>query len=203
MTTSLNTSQGSTKTDSHPNLALLPRAEQAKDRNFLHLVEPEGQLKVLNSPFRGSFPGVLSEALRSAGLGSRVLIAQLLKGGVEQGPKGLIRLCDRLEWFRPAIPYSINSHLSAKNSLKDKEINLQAVLEIWEICKKRLLGGKLDQLVLDEIGLAIELGYLEEVELISILEQRPRAVDVILTGPSIPTTVMAMADQVTVLRCGL
>ena len=51
----------------------------------LHLVAPEGQLQVHTAPYRGSFSSVLSEAMRAAGLGSRVLISQFLKGGVQQG----------------------------------------------------------------------------------------------------------------------
>jgi cob(I)alamin adenosyltransferase len=60
----------------------------------------------------------------------------------------------------------------------------------------------LDQLVLDEIGLAIELGYLSHVDVLSVLELRPSAMDVIVTGPAIPEEMMEMADQVTELRRG-
>ena len=70
----------------------------------LHLVGPEGQLHVHTAPYRGSFSVVLSEALRAAGLGRRVMVAQFLKGGVSQGPEGSINLCGRLDWLRPSIP---------------------------------------------------------------------------------------------------
>ena len=59
----------------------------------LHLVAPEGQLQVHTAPYRGSFASVLSQAMRAAGLGSRVLISQFLKGGVQQGPTGRVQLC--------------------------------------------------------------------------------------------------------------
>ena len=42
----------------------------------------------------------------------------------------------------------------------------------------------------------------EENDLINTLEKRPSSMDVILTGPSIPSQVMEMADQITELRCG-
>ena len=61
----------------------------------------------------------------------------------------------------------------------------------------------MDQLVLDELGLAVELGYLPEEEVMAALEQRPSHLDVILTGPSMPSALLAMADQVTQLRRGL
>ncbi len=168
----------------------------------LHLVSPEGQLQVHTTTYRGSFPSVLSEALRAAGLGRRVLIAQLLKGGVSQGLEGKVQLCGQLEWLRPSISSCLTEKLEKESSNENEISTLKAVKEIWEACKERILLGNLDQLVLDEVGLAIYLGYLNESDLINTLERRPSAMDVILTGPSIPSRVMEMADQVTELRSG-
>jgi cob(I)alamin adenosyltransferase len=48
----------------------------------------------------------------------------------------------------------------------------------------------------------VELGYLPAAEVMATLEKRPSHVDVILTGPAMPASLMAMADQVTQLRRG-
>ena len=56
--------------------------------------------------------------------------------------------------------------------------------------------------MLDEVGLAIALGYLDEADVLTTLEQRPGSMDVILTGSVMPSILMAMADQVTELRRG-
>ncbi|WP_038013989.1 MULTISPECIES: cob(I)yrinic acid a,c-diamide adenosyltransferase [unclassified Synechococcus] len=175
----------------------LRRLPSVEVRPPLHLVAPEGQLQVHTASFRGSFSGVLSQALRTAGLGSHVLIAQFLKGGVGQGPQSSLTLCDRLRWLRP----SVTECLSDAADSRDDEVK-EAVQAVWQICKTHLLEGTLDQLVLDEIGLAIELGYLSHEDVLSVLEQRPSAMDVIVTGPAIPAEMMEMADQVTELRRG-
>jgi cob(I)alamin adenosyltransferase len=73
---------------------------------------------------------------------------------------------------------------------------------VWAYSRQRLLAGDLDLLVLDELGLAVALGYLSAEAVIAALEQRPVHLDVILTGPSMPASLMAMADQVTQLRRG-
>jgi cob(I)alamin adenosyltransferase len=91
--------------------------------------------------------------------------------------------------------------LSDPAASRDDEVK-EAVHSVWEICKTHLLEGTLDQLVLDEIGLAIELGYLSHEDVLSVLEQRPSAMDVIVTGPAIPAEMIEMADQVTELRRG-
>ena len=45
-------------------------------------------------------------------------------------------------------------------------------------------------------------GNINENDLIDTLVQRPTSMDLILTGPSIPSRVIEMADQVTELRSG-
>ncbi len=185
---------------SSPPLRALDSAIDTKTHSPLHLVIQEGQLQVHTAPFRGSFTGVLSDSLRAAGLGRKVVIFQFLKGGVAQGPEGIVNLCDRLEWVRPAINCCINS----QDQFNPSELNTlikEAIEEIWVKCKRHLTEGDRDQLVLEEIGLAISLGYLSEEELISTLHKRPGSMDVILTGTSLPSSVIAMADQVTKLRC--
>jgi cob(I)alamin adenosyltransferase len=154
---------------------------------------------VHTAPFRGSFSGVFSQALRSAGLGSRVLISQFLKGGVDQGLERSVWLCGRLQWLRPAVASCLAEPAAADQAGVEA---CEAVRAVWTFTREQMLAGQLDQLVLDELGLAVELGYLEEAEVLTALEQRPSHLDVILTGPSMPSSLLAMADQVTQLRRG-
>ena len=163
----------------------------------LHLVAPEGQLQVHTAPYRGSFGTVLSQAMRSAGLGSRVAVMQFLKGGVAQGPDAAITLCDRMVWTRPAVMGCLSDPAGSSDAAA-----VDAVQAIWRLCSRHLACGDLDQLVLDELGLAIALGYLDEKEVRDSLEARPGSMDVIITGPSIPESLMGLADQVTELRRG-
>ena len=172
------------------------------EASYLHLVTAEGQLQIHTASYRGSFSGVFSEALRAAGLGSQVLVAQFLKGGVNQGADGAIKLCGGMSWIRPNINCCLTQQKDDDTEHTLNNCTHEAVEEIWQICKKHLSDGDINQMVLDEIGLAISLGYLEENDVISSLEHRPKAMDIILTGPSIPSRVISMADQVTQLRCG-
>ncbi|OUW26785.1 MAG: ATP--corrinoid adenosyltransferase [Synechococcus sp. TMED169] len=154
--------------------------------------EPEGLLQIHTASFRGSFASVFSEALRSAGLGSRVLICQFLRGGVDQGPHQPVQMCGRLTWLRPAVA----SCLQADHTTEDK----LAVQELWQETQRQILEEDPDLVVLDELGLALDYGLLEANAVISTLQSRPGRMDVILTGPAVPEPVMAMADQVTELR---
>ncbi|MBW3041303.1 cob(I)yrinic acid a,c-diamide adenosyltransferase [Prochlorococcus marinus] len=192
---SINAQQRGLSTPNEPSLRPVPNG------NPLQLVTTQGQVQIHTSTFRGSFSIVLSEALRSAGLGSNVLVSQFLKGGVNQGPNGAINLCGRLEWLRPAIETCLPEQSLAEDLSFKKKYEEKAIKELWEFCKKRLIEKNLDKIVLDEIGMAISLGFIEENDLISMINNRPSSTDIILTGPSIPPKVMEMADQITELRC--
>jgi cob(I)alamin adenosyltransferase len=160
--------------------------------------QPEGMLQIHTAPFRGSFATVLSQALRSAGLGSRVLVSQFLKGGVDQGLAASPWLCGRLRWLRPAVPACL-----AEPAEQHQPEVLEAVAEVWQHSREVLLGDAVDLLVLDELGLAMDLGYVPRDEVLDVLQRRPPQMDVILTGPAMGPELMAMADQVTQLRRGL
>lgn len=160
--------------------------------------QPEGLLQIHTAPYRGSFATVLSQALRSAGLGSRVLVCQFLKGGVDQGVAASPWLCGRLRWLRPAVPACL-AEPADQHAAEVRE----AVQEVWACSRDLLLAAAVDLMVLDELGLAMDLGYVDRGEVLAVLRQRPVQMDVILTGPAMGSELMAMADQVTQLRRGL
>ena len=97
---------------------------------------------------------------------------------------------------------AVDEILEGAEKNEDDKIAKEAVQALWSECRSYLIGGGLDQLVMDELGLAVALGYLDEQEVRSTLEQRPGSMDVIVTGLSIPDSLMDMADQVTELRRG-
>ncbi|MCP9927360.1 cob(I)yrinic acid a,c-diamide adenosyltransferase [Cyanobium sp. CH-040] len=162
------------------------------------LAQPEGLLHIHTAPFRGSFAAVLSQALRTAGLGSRVLVCQFLKGGVNQGVDAGPSLCGRLRWLRPAV----EACLAEPAHCYDAAV-ADAVRQVWEFSREQLLSATVDLMVLDELGLAIDLGFIAADEVLAALEQRPAPMDVILTGPAMAPELMALADQVTQLRRGV
>ena len=187
----------------------------ATNRSLRLVAQQEGLIQIHTAPFRGSFSGVFSQALRSAGLGSRVLVTQFLKGGVDQGLEASLWLCGRLQWLRPAVAGCLAEPCSSAPGAAPgadpadgaplataSDPDREAVEAVWAYSRDQLLGGQLDQLVLDELGLAVDLGYLCAAEVTATLERRPSHVDVILTGPAMPAALMAMADQVTQLRRG-
>ena len=171
-----------------------PRINNVKD------IRENGQIQIFQSAYRGSFSNIIRDSIRNASIGRKVLLAQMMKGGVKQGINNPVRLCGNLLWLRASNSYDQFDDNQIKN---DKNILFsieESIIELWEFCKKQLLSGEQDQMILDEIFKAVELGIVKENDLISTLENRSISGDVILTGTAIPKKFLLMADQVTELR---
>ncbi len=159
-----------------------------------------GQIQIYQSSYRGSYSSIIRDSLRNAALGRKVLLVQLMKGGVKQGIINAQKLCGNLTWIRSSNSYDqYEPENIANNKNIEKSIN-NSINELWDFCKKELLSGEYDQIILDEIFLAIEMNIISKDDLISTLENRFIAGDVILTGTSIPKTFLLMADQITEIR---
>ena len=163
-------------------------------------IKQNGQIQIYQSSYRGSYSTIIRDCIRNAALGRRVLLVQLMKGGVKQGVLNPVSLCDNLLWIRSSDSYDQYDYQSISNDDNIKNSIKNSTIELWEFCKKQLSSGKQDQVILDEIFRAVELGMIQEDDLISALEDRFISGDVILTGTKIPKKFLLMADQVTELR---
>jgi len=166
----------------------------------LNKIIQNGQVQIYQSPYRGSYSSVIRDSFRNAALGRKVLLVQLMKGGVKQGVSNALRLCGNLTWVRSSNSFDqYNSEEIKNNKNLIKSIH-ESTYELWNFCKKELLSGKNDQIILDEISLAIEMKIIDKDDLISTLENRFISGDVILTGTCIPKDLLLMANQITELR---
>ena len=174
--------------------------EKGTNTSNVKLIRQNGQIHIYQSSYRGSFSTVLRDSLRNAALGRKVLLAQLMKGGVNQGVSNPINLCGNLLWVRSSNSYDQHHLQDIKQNEELSKSVRDSTIELWEFCKKQLLSGEQDQIILDEIFRAIELGIIDCDDLISTLESRFISGEVILTGTIIPKKLLLIADQVTELR---
>ena len=159
-----------------------------------------GQIQIYQSSYRGSYSSIISDSLRNAALGRKVLLVQFMKGGVKQGITNAVNLCGNLTWVRSSNSFDQYNSEEIENNKNLKQSIHESTYELWNFCKKELLSGENDQIILDEIFLAIEMKIINKDDLISTLENRFISGDVILTGTSIPKDLLLMANQITELR---
>ena len=72
----------------------------------------------------------------------------------------------------------------------------EGLAEISKIIKNK----SCDLLVLDEINIALHLGLLQLPEVIRILKDAPRDIELILTGRSAPRQILKLADLVSEIQ---
>ena len=159
-----------------------------------------GQIQIYQSSFRGSYASIIRDSLRNAALGRKVLLVQFMKGGVKQGIANAVKLCGNLTWVRSSNSFDLFRSEEIENDKNLKKSIHKSTHELWDFCKKELLSGENDQVILDEIFLAIEMKIIDKDDLISTLENRFISGDVILTGTDIPKDLLLMANQITELR---
>ena len=159
-----------------------------------------GQIQIFQSPYRGSYTSIIRDSLRNAALGRKVLLIQFMKGGVNQGVDQAVKLCGNLTWVRSSHSFDQYNSEAIESNKNLKESIHESTTELWNFCKKELQSGENDQVILDEIFLAIEMNIIDKDDLISTLENRFISGDVILTGTDIPKDLLLMANQITELR---
>ena len=159
-----------------------------------------GQIQIYQSLYRGGYTSIIRDSLRNAALGRKVLLIQFMKGGVKQGVDHAVKLCGNLTWVRSSHSFDQYNSEAIENNKNLKKSIHESTIELWNFCKKELQSGENDQIILDEIFLAIDMNIIDKDDLISTLENRFISGDVILTGTDIPKEFLLMANQITELR---
>ena len=189
-------SSSNSYSESNPDVVKISTASKINLKRFTH----NGQIQIYQSSYRGSYSSIIRDSLRNAALGRKVLLVQFMKGGVKQGISNALKLCGNLTWVRSSNSFDhYHSEEIANNTNLKKSIH-ESTYELWNFCKKELLSGENDQIILDEIFLAIKKKIIDKHDLISTLENRFISGDVILTGTDIPKDFLLMANQITELR---
>ena len=153
----------------------------------------EGLIQVFTSSHRNFFTQVMAQALSVAGQGTSVLVVQFLKGGINQGHEHPMKLGQKLDWFRCDLPRCIDTP-----HLEDSEA--ESLQKLWQYTQLVVLEGRYSLVVLDELSLAVNLGLILETEVLTFLAKRPPHIDLILTGSSMPKSILDLADQITEIR---
>lgn len=170
-----------------------PQLEAPPAPTSSSLLVPHGTLQLYTNPGRESYTPVMAQALRMAGQGTPVLVVQFLKGGINQGPERAITLGSYLTWVRCGIHRYIDTpHLEPEEHL--------AFQGLWQFTREAMATGEYGLIVLDELSLAIRLGLVPEETVLELLDTRPISLDVMITGPDMPESLMERADLITQLR---
>lgn len=70
----------------------------------------------------------------------------------------------------------------------------------WENAKKVIQNGEADVVVLDEINIALDLNMIDEKDVIETIKNKPKNVEIVMTGRNSHKSVIDVADLVSEIK---
>jgi cob(I)alamin adenosyltransferase len=158
-----------------------------------------GQIHVYDGMGKGKSQAALGVVLRSIGLGiaekrqNRVLLLRFLKGpGREYSEDAAI------EALRRAFPHLIDQVRTGRAEFfgpdQVQPFDKKEARRGWDIARGAIASGFYSVLVLDELNPVLDLGLLPVGEVVATLSQKPRDLEVIITGRGAPPEILEIAN---------
>ncbi|MEW5953722.1 MAG: cob(I)yrinic acid a,c-diamide adenosyltransferase [Bacillota bacterium] len=155
----------------------------------------KGLVLVFTGNGKGKTTSSLGMALRAWGQGMRVLVLQFIKGGWHYGElKAAELLGERFE-IRPLGEGFIKD--AGPDALKEHK---KAAANALATAAQEIKAGQYDLVILDEINYALGFGLVELVDVLKIIDEKPEALHLVLTGRNAAPEVVERADLVTEMK---
>jgi cob(I)alamin adenosyltransferase len=158
--------------------------------------EKVGLIVVITGYGKGKTTSALGIALRAAGHGMKVCIIEFMKGDMYSGEiDGIKRLSPDIEL-----------HLTGKGfcgimgnpyPFQEHRANAQ---EAINFAKEKMLSGKYDIVILDEINNALKLKLVDLSQVLELIDKKPQLMHLVLTGRDAPPEVIEKAHTVTEMK---
>ncbi len=169
------------------------RRKEVQLKRLEERTKEKGLIIVFLGNGKGKTTAALGMALRTLGHGEAVAIIQFIKGGWEPGEAKALKIYGKnLSWHALGEGFTWET----QNRVRDKEL----VLNAWEQSLIYLQSETHKLVILDEINVAIKLGYLPLEDVIDGLAKKPPMTHVVLTGRGAPQKLLDHADLVTEMK---
>ena len=148
---------------------------------------------------KGKTTAALGLALRAAGHDWRTYVCQFLKGQ-EYGELQAPRLLGNDAAGRPLLTIEQFGKPTFIHADQVKPEDIRLAQEGLARARAAIESGAYDLVVLDEINVALYFKLLTVQDVIDVIEHKPEAVELVLTGRRVPDEILARADYVTVMQ---
>jgi cob(I)alamin adenosyltransferase len=151
-----------------------------------------GYVQVYTGNGKGKTTAALGLAIRAAGAGLNVFVAQFIKHGEYSEIKGLNRLSDKITIEQ----FGCGRFIKGRPSNEAVAAARRGLNRVKAILK----AGRHSVVILDEASVAVYLNLFSENELLEIIARKPDAVEIIITGRGAGSGIIEAADLVTEMR---
>lgn len=148
-------------------------------------------IQVYTGKGKGKTTAALGLALRAAGAGLKVYIAQFCKGRNYSELKALKKLKNiKVEQL------GSRCFIKKAPTLKDITLARKGLEKVGKVIAKRIYG----LVILDEINIALSLGLLRLKDVLGLIKKTPRKTELVLTGRYAHPEVLKIADLVSEMK---
>ncbi len=146
-----------------------------------------GLIQIYTGNGKGKTTAALGLALRATGQGLKVIFIQFFKG-ITTGEHHFV------EQYHPFEIVQISHGDCFK---KDAAKLSEESKEVLNYALEQMLSDKYDMVILDEIFVALNRGFISIQDISQLIQTKPQQVELILTGRNAPAEIMQQADLVT------
>jgi cob(I)alamin adenosyltransferase len=152
-----------------------------------------GLVQVYTGDGKGKTSAAFGLALRALGRGLKVYIIQFIKGGFDYGELYAIKQLANLE----LKAFGRGKFITEK---PPEEVDVKFAMEAFELAEKIVVSGEYDVVILDEINVALNLRLIKVDDVVKLLKNKPRNLELVLTGRYAPSEIIEAADLVTEMK---
>lgn len=168
----------------------MQRRKEVQEKRVAQASQEKGLIIVNTGNGKGKTTAALGMVLRSLGHGYKVAIVQFIKGAWEPAEKAVLsRWADQLEFYAMGEGFTWET--------QNRERDIQKASEAWETALNCICNPDFKLVLLDEVNVALKLGFLSVDTVLAGLAQKPIDSHVILTGRGAPAALIERADLVT------
>ncbi len=168
----------------------MQRRKQVQEQRLADKKAEKGLIIVNTGNGKGKTTAALGMVMRSLGHGYKVAIVQFIKGAWEPAEKAVLE-----KWEEQLDFHAMGEGFTWETQDRDRDI--EKAEAAWSQSLEYIRNPEYRLVLLDEINIALKLGYLNVRTVIEGLEQKPEDSHVILTGRGAPQELIAIADLVT------
>jgi cob(I)alamin adenosyltransferase len=168
----------------------MDRRQAVQAQRLSSCAEEKGLIIVNTGNGKGKTTAALGMVLRSLGHGFNVAIVQFIKGAWEPAEKAAFDTWgDQLAFHAMGEGFTWNT--------QDRDRDIQMAQLAWEKSLEYIRHPDYHLVLLDEVNIALKLGYLSIEQVLTGLDEKPDTHHVILTGRGAPEALIDRADLVT------
>jgi len=153
----------------------------------------KGLVQVYTGNGKGKSSAAFGLALRAIGRGLKVYIIQFIKGGFDYGE---LYIVDKL----PNLTLKAFGRGKFVTQKPAEKVDVEFAEEAMALAEEIVKSGEYDIVILDEINVALNLKLIKIEKALELIKNKPKHVELVLTGRYAPNEIIEAADLVTEMK---